>query len=237
MDVPIRQGSAEPAAPRQRHRRLLTTVLLAITLLLPSVVLAAASPFSDVDPGNTFYTNIVNMANSGITSGCGGGKFCPKDNVTREQMSAFLNRAAPRASAVDFASPLGATPGGAAAHGGTVASLTVTSLNNEYLFISTAFFAFTYNTAGTFPCENSYRFRVDGSTVGVTMMYDRINTVPPNTWVTNNIAGQTLTPVGPGSHTVTLVYVDGEGSCSNYPGVGTMSAMVIPFAGNMNSIP
>jgi hypothetical protein len=32
------------------------------------------------------------MAEAGLTGGCGAGKYCPKDPVTREQMAAFLRR-------------------------------------------------------------------------------------------------------------------------------------------------
>jgi hypothetical protein len=40
-----------------------------------------------------FKNDIVWLASSGITSGCGGDYFCPKASVTREQMAAFLDRA------------------------------------------------------------------------------------------------------------------------------------------------
>ena len=40
-----------------------------------------------------FKGDIVWLAASGITSGCGGDYFCPKTNVTRGQMAAFLDRA------------------------------------------------------------------------------------------------------------------------------------------------
>ena len=36
---------------------------------------------------------IEQLANEGITSGCGSGNFCPNDTVTRSQMSVFLLRA------------------------------------------------------------------------------------------------------------------------------------------------
>jgi len=223
------------AAPRGRLRRSSLLVAVAVVaMIVPATVLAVISPFSDVSPTNIFYNNIVNMANTGITTGCGGGKFCPKDNVTREQMSAFLNRAAPRATSTNFSTPLGNTPGGQAANGGTVASVTVTSLGNEYLYISTAFFSITYDSAGTFPCENGYRFKVDGGLVGSASMFDRQLAQPANTWATTQIAGETLTPVTAGSHTVTLVY-NATGSCSNYPGTGSMTVMVVPFDGSMNS--
>ncbi len=49
-----------------------------------------------------FGVEITWAASVGITSGCGGGKFCPLTLVTREQMAAFLVRA--------FALTAGATP-------------------------------------------------------------------------------------------------------------------------------
>jgi len=49
--------------------------------------------FSDVPPGHIFRTDIDRLATAGITTGCGGTKFCPDDPVTRGQMAAFLQRA------------------------------------------------------------------------------------------------------------------------------------------------
>ena len=49
-------------------------------------------PFTDIIASN-FYYDIIWLADSGITSGCGGGKFCPNTAITREQMAAFLVRA------------------------------------------------------------------------------------------------------------------------------------------------
>jgi hypothetical protein len=236
VSLPVQPTTNGSVAGRHLRRSSLLIAIAIVALIIPATVLAVISPFSDVSPTNTFYNNIVNMANTGITSGCGGGKFCPKDNVTREQMSAFLNRAAPRATSTNFHIPFGQTPGGQAPNGGTVASVTVKSLGNEYLYISTAFFTLTYNYSpgGIFPCENAYRFKVDGTLVSPASMYDRQLAKPVNTWATTQVAGETLTPVGAGNHTVTLVYY-ATGSCSNYPGTGSMTVMVIPFDGSMNS--
>jgi len=33
------------------------------------------------------------MAELGITTGCGGGNYCPGQTVSRDQMAAFLGRA------------------------------------------------------------------------------------------------------------------------------------------------
>jgi len=51
---------------------------------------ATGTVFSDV-PANAFAAAwIEELASSGITSGCGGGKYCPNQAVTRKQMSTFL---------------------------------------------------------------------------------------------------------------------------------------------------
>lgn len=60
---------------------------------------AAAAPvqgpvtFNDVPDTHAFYTEISNIAARGITLGCGDGNYCPDQEVTREQMAAFLVRA------------------------------------------------------------------------------------------------------------------------------------------------
>jgi hypothetical protein len=53
---------------------------------------SATDPFTD-DEGNQHESDINALAASGITSGCGPAKFCPKLAVSREQMAAFLHRA------------------------------------------------------------------------------------------------------------------------------------------------
>jgi hypothetical protein len=52
----------------------------------------SSSPFSDVYTSK-FYDDIVWLAEEGITSGCGNGRFCPNGSVTRGQMASFLVRA------------------------------------------------------------------------------------------------------------------------------------------------
>ena len=49
--------------------------------------------FADVPPSNTFYNFVDRMAELQITLGCGGGNYCPSDQVSREQMAAFIMRA------------------------------------------------------------------------------------------------------------------------------------------------
>ncbi len=52
----------------------------------------ATGMFSDVPVGSTNADWIEQLANEGITSGCGGGMYCPNNNVTRAEMAVFLVR-------------------------------------------------------------------------------------------------------------------------------------------------
>ena len=56
---------------------------------LPST---ATDHFSD-DEGLSHEAAINRLATSGITAGCGPGRYCPSGVVTRGQMATFLRRA------------------------------------------------------------------------------------------------------------------------------------------------
>lgn len=49
--------------------------------------------FLDVADDSQFFEDIYRIAARGVTVGCGGGNFCPEQNVTRGQMAAFIMRA------------------------------------------------------------------------------------------------------------------------------------------------
>ena len=70
---------------------LLLAALGTLAIAFPLGVLASHQ-FSDVPSDNPFHSNIDALVASGVTTGCGGGRYCPKDYVTREQMAAFLDR-------------------------------------------------------------------------------------------------------------------------------------------------
>jgi len=48
--------------------------------------------FYDVSPDFWAFFSITKLATSGITSGCGGGNYCPDNPVTRAQLAVFLER-------------------------------------------------------------------------------------------------------------------------------------------------
>jgi hypothetical protein len=53
---------------------------------------AATGDFADVPIGSFAADWIEQLALEGITSGCGGGNYCPNSNVLRDQMAVFLVR-------------------------------------------------------------------------------------------------------------------------------------------------
>jgi len=77
--------------PMRPPRRLLVLVLAA-ALLLPAGAVLASHQFTDVPTSHQFHNSIDAIADAGITTGCGGGRYCPNGLVTRGQMAAFLNR-------------------------------------------------------------------------------------------------------------------------------------------------
>ncbi len=50
----------------------------------------ASASFTDVPKSHPFFQFVEALAKSGITGGCGGGKFCPDNALTRGQMAVFL---------------------------------------------------------------------------------------------------------------------------------------------------
>lgn len=66
--------------------------------------LAALAAFDDVPESHTFHDDIEWLQASGVTKGCNppdNTLFCPEDNVTRAQMSAFMRRFAQYLDAED----------------------------------------------------------------------------------------------------------------------------------------
>jgi hypothetical protein len=66
---------------------------------------AGPSSFTDVAPTSWASPYIEAIAAAGITKGCGGGKYCPTQNVTREQMAAFVVRAKEGEPVTECATP------------------------------------------------------------------------------------------------------------------------------------
>jgi hypothetical protein len=57
-----------------------------------TAVLVFRPPFVD-DDGSIHEFSIEDIAEAGITVGCGGNRYCPNQAVTRGQMASFITRA------------------------------------------------------------------------------------------------------------------------------------------------
>ena len=80
---------------RTVRRILLITAAFAL-FVVPAAAIAAAG-FTDVADDSVFVADIQWMKDNDITRGCNppaNDRFCPSNNVTREQMSAFMHRLA-----------------------------------------------------------------------------------------------------------------------------------------------
>lgn len=78
-----------------RSAALLVAVTLLVTVPTAAIAASLASrSFSDVPAGSTHAPGIGWLVDSSVTSGCGGDRYCPGDEVTRAQMATFLYRLA-----------------------------------------------------------------------------------------------------------------------------------------------
>lgn len=77
-----------------RGLRWLAVSAAVLALTVPAVAWASHQ-FTDVPDSNIFHDDIDWMADNGVTKGCNppeNTRYCPDDNVTREQMAAFMHR-------------------------------------------------------------------------------------------------------------------------------------------------
>lgn len=114
-----------------------SSVLLMIAAIAAAFPLGALAvhQFSDVPTSASYHDDVEALVDSGITSGCGGGKYCPSDPVTRAQMSQFLNRLGNldgnSTPSVDAATLQGALPAvGVVTLDGSTTSTTVATLDS-----------------------------------------------------------------------------------------------------------
>ena len=82
--------AADRFCPRNTVRRDQMATFLARMFELPDT----DEDWFDDDAGNTHEDAINRLAEAGITAGCGPSAFCPSGKVTREQMAAFISKAA-----------------------------------------------------------------------------------------------------------------------------------------------
>jgi len=85
---PARTGFAQGTTREQ----MTLTLAQALDVFQPPACVPGSEMFTDVQADSPFCPFIEELSRRGITGGCGGGKFCPGDPVTRQQMAVFLVR-------------------------------------------------------------------------------------------------------------------------------------------------
>jgi len=150
---------------RVRRMRRLTVVGVAALILAVPVAVSASHIFSDVPTSSTYHTTTARLVGAGITGGCGGGKYCPNDAVTRGQMAAFLNRGLGRAASGEFGVGDDDWVGLADADGAVVAEATLLAGGGAggtaHAFATGTFNAWT-DENGICPCEmQAFLFNLD----------------------------------------------------------------------------
>jgi hypothetical protein len=108
------------ATLRIRNRLLVFGALAVVAVAAPA---SAADRFDDVTANSVHAGPIGEMADAGITAGCAIGRFCPSDEVTRDQMASFLARSSTRSVFGTDATELSAANG----FDGVAASVTARS--------------------------------------------------------------------------------------------------------------
>ena len=196
-------------------------LLAAFALFIVPVVTLAAGGFTDVDDDNVFVADIQWMKDNGITKGCNppaNTKFCPKNVVTREQMSAFMHRLA-TSKVVDAATAVNAdmldgktvakiapiavaevdnTLGGTTiATPTTINTLSITVPANGVLII-TGTAVIVANADGLYAIETY----VGGTEIGVVSAADDFTTANDDLDATEWLSYTTAAAVTPGTYTV-----------------------------------
>jgi hypothetical protein len=75
-------------------RRVIIIIGLMVVGLIGAFVGGAygSHVFTDVPATAGYHNDVTWLANTGVTAGCGGTKFCPEKAVTRGQMAVFLHK-------------------------------------------------------------------------------------------------------------------------------------------------
>ena len=80
-------------------------VAIVLSTFVPAFAAETASPFKDVNPGDWYYSCVLDMYGRGLVNGKGDGKFHPNDVITKAEYYTILCRM----SGLDTTNPAGAS--------------------------------------------------------------------------------------------------------------------------------
>jgi hypothetical protein len=208
------------------RRRVVATLLLAVALAAPGAVIAN-HVFADVPADHTFHGDVAAIALAGITTGCGGGNFCPEGTLTRAQESAFLHRGLGRAA--------GDTGASIAVPAATLVTVAETTINpgialgavpgaNGFLVVDGSVTLYEGNPDDCI-CSVSLRVYVNNVAVPGTQYVF----LPDNTVFESGSASiHVLVPVTAGAKNVSLRVNEYQGN-ESLVAYASMTALYVPF--------
>ena len=224
------------------RRRVVFAALVTLAIAFPFGVLAGHQ-FSDVPDGHFFHADVDALVDAGVTSGCGGGRFCPGANVTRGEMAAFMNRlgalAPDKAPVVNADRVDGRQANGLTrvVQGGAIATTTITSSGIVYVQV-----VIQAPTSGYVQLTSSVSIQGAGCTIlcNVTAYLTTTNGNPISLPMVQTVLGTTyetaspttVTAVASGTHTFQLRLIRSDGGNGVISGwYGEMTAHFSPFNG------
>lgn len=204
-------------------------VLGVLGVILTVAVPVAWATFTDVPPSNPFYADINAIQGAGITSGCGGGNFCPTDNITRQAEAAFTHRGMPRVGS-GGGGGLTVTTGGVDLGDLTLAIPGLTG-QTQFVLLTAELDSVIHSMSGC-PCETEFAVYQDG--VGARIIGESMNDSLPAAGgsetagvQSSSITGAISVPSGTSQvFHVRAFLVGGTGTVT---GFGTLTAITAPF--------
>lgn len=197
------------------------TAVLSVALLTVAVPVAWAShDFGDVPTGHPFHAQISAIKGAGITTGCGGGNYCPSDNVSREAMAAFMHRGYGRVTQDnwDIIVP-------AAEIAGTVTTTITTGVASGTVGTN----GFVKSDAAVqvlSDCDSVYRAMLVLQGYGYMDAWGGWQSIPAGTY--GDLSLSAAAPAGPGVKTIEVRI---WGGCGGAQSVGNVTTSYFPFGG------
>lgn len=194
-----------------------TTLVVAAALVGGSASWAATQVFSDVPSNHPFADEIAWMHATGISTGYQDGTYRPNDPVTRQAMSAFLQRTYNLRDDVGVSTSTSDIPVPTTAYT-TVATTTITvpegTTADLLATFSGASTCTSANTISSYSCM--IELRVEGTTMSPgEMVFEFSGKGQDDGYESHSVQGA-ITDVDPGTYTVSALARRGSGEINGY---------------------
>lgn len=224
MQASIQVTVTPPRWLRTRTRRKVAAIALTVGLLIPGLALASHN-FTDVPDSSTFHTNIARVYGARITAGCTATTYCPTENVSREQMAAFLARSSGRVAADEFDAVAVTTTQT------TVGSVTIKAgdVPGGYANILLHVDVSAYGYSAPSAAQLRVRLSHDGSTVDDSWI--QVGAIGPAGYAFSSTSIGAVVTVPTGVNQTFAVQLFKEAGTTTTSGLGSITATYIPFSG------